>query len=126
MCSMFQADVLHELNTRIVVPLLPPARAPLPAKRLNPMFTIGDEPMSWSRNSWGRFPVSCCETRSPASQGRMLNHACAGHGACRILSRTPPVSMPHLNPQEAETRQGASEAMQAIRRLYLPAFRSAR
>ena len=29
-----QADVLHELNTRIVVPLLPPAQAPLPAKRL--------------------------------------------------------------------------------------------
>lgn len=39
-----QADVLHELNTRIVVPLLPPTQAPLPAKRLNPMFAIGDEP----------------------------------------------------------------------------------
>lgn len=39
-----QADVLHELNTRIVVPLLPSAQAPLPAKRLNPVFAIGDEP----------------------------------------------------------------------------------
>ncbi|WP_439603790.1 CcdB family protein [Shinella sp.] len=33
-----QADVLHELNTRIVVPLLPSAQAPLPAKRPNPIF----------------------------------------------------------------------------------------
>ena len=39
-----QADILNELNTRIVVPLLPPAQAPLPAQRLNPLFAIGDEP----------------------------------------------------------------------------------
>jgi toxin CcdB len=39
-----QADVLNELNTRIVVPLLPLAQAPLPAQRLNPVFEIGDEP----------------------------------------------------------------------------------
>jgi toxin CcdB len=39
-----QADVLNELNTRIVVPLLPLAQAPVPAQRLNPVFEIGDEP----------------------------------------------------------------------------------
>lgn len=39
-----QADVLNELNTRIVVPLLPLAQAPVPAQRLNPVFNIGDEP----------------------------------------------------------------------------------
>lgn len=39
-----QADVLDGLNTRIVVPLLPVAQAPLPAKRLNPLFLIGAEP----------------------------------------------------------------------------------
>jgi len=39
-----QADVLRGLNTRIVVPLLPLAEAPEPAKRLNPVFEIGVEP----------------------------------------------------------------------------------
>tara|TARA_R110002126_G_scaffold85058_3_gene206315 strand:- start:811 stop:1110 length:300 start_codon:yes stop_codon:yes gene_type:complete len=39
-----QADVLSGLNTRIVVPLLPPAQAPVPANRLNPVFEIGDAP----------------------------------------------------------------------------------
>jgi toxin CcdB len=36
-----QADALDHLNTRIVVPLLPTQRAPLPARKLNPVFPIG-------------------------------------------------------------------------------------
>lgn len=39
-----QADVLSGLNTCIVVPLLPLAEAPEPAKRLNPVFEVGSEP----------------------------------------------------------------------------------
>lgn len=39
-----QADMLSGLNTRIVVPLLRVADAPIPAKRLNPVFEIGTEP----------------------------------------------------------------------------------
>lgn len=35
-----QADLLDGLNTRVVVPLLPPAEAPRPARRLNPVFSI--------------------------------------------------------------------------------------
>ena len=35
-----QADFLESLNTRLVVPLLPQQKAPLPAKRLNPIFVI--------------------------------------------------------------------------------------
>ncbi len=35
-----QADLLEELNTRIVVPLLPSATAPAPARILNPIFEI--------------------------------------------------------------------------------------
>lgn len=35
-----QANLLEHLNTRLVVPLLPLANAPRPAKRLNPVFTI--------------------------------------------------------------------------------------
>ncbi len=38
-----QADVLGMLNTRLVVPLLPPDRGPLPIARLNPTFHLGEE-----------------------------------------------------------------------------------
>lgn len=31
-----QADLLSQLNTRVVVPLLPASYAPIPAKHLNP------------------------------------------------------------------------------------------
>lgn len=35
-----QADLLSELNTRLVVPLLPEQHAPKPAGRLNPIFEV--------------------------------------------------------------------------------------
>lgn len=35
-----QTDLLSDLNTRVVVPLMPTASAPKPATRLNPTFTI--------------------------------------------------------------------------------------
>lgn len=35
-----QSDLLHGLNTRVVVPLLPKPFAPSPAQRLNPVFNI--------------------------------------------------------------------------------------
>jgi toxin CcdB len=35
-----QADLLDGLNTRLVVPLLPPEDAPKPAARLNPLLEI--------------------------------------------------------------------------------------
>lgn len=35
-----QSDLLSQLNTRLVVPLIPRDRAPTPAQRLNPIFTI--------------------------------------------------------------------------------------
>lgn len=38
-----QADVLDVLNTRVVVPLLPEAQAPVPARRLNPVFLVEGE-----------------------------------------------------------------------------------
>jgi len=38
-----QSDILEPLNTRIVVPLMPLASAPQPAKRLNPVFEISGE-----------------------------------------------------------------------------------
>jgi toxin CcdB len=38
-----QADLLSQMNTRAVVPLLPLGTAPLPARRLNPVFRIGPD-----------------------------------------------------------------------------------
>ncbi|HMG48466.1 MAG TPA: CcdB family protein [Allosphingosinicella sp.] len=35
-----QADLLSQLNTRFVVPLLPAREAPKPAARLNPIFDL--------------------------------------------------------------------------------------
>ncbi len=36
----YQLDFLRDLNTRFVVPLQLPENAPLPARRLNPVFEI--------------------------------------------------------------------------------------
>lgn len=38
-----QADILGDLNTRFVVPLLAMDHAPKPAARLNPVYTIADQ-----------------------------------------------------------------------------------
>lgn len=38
-----QSDLLEQLDTRLVVPLIPADHAPTPAQRLNPMFTIGGQ-----------------------------------------------------------------------------------
>lgn len=35
-----QADLLRDLNTRVVVPLMPETQAPVPAARLNPVLTV--------------------------------------------------------------------------------------
>ena len=39
-----QSDLLFDLNTRVVVPLLPEKVAPRPAERLNPVFGIDGTP----------------------------------------------------------------------------------
>ncbi|MEJ5902607.1 CcdB family protein [Ochrobactrum teleogrylli] len=38
-----QADLLDELKTRIVIPLIHKTFAPIPAKRLNPIYEIEGE-----------------------------------------------------------------------------------
>jgi toxin CcdB len=37
-----QAELLDGLTSRMVVPLLPLDAAPIPAKKLNPIFLVGD------------------------------------------------------------------------------------
>lgn len=39
-----QTDLLSSLNTKVVVPMMPVAKAPQPAKRLNPVVHINGEP----------------------------------------------------------------------------------
>jgi len=53
-----QGDVLNQLNTRIVVPLLPEEEAPLPAKRLNPVFEIGSLPHVMVTQFMAAVPLS--------------------------------------------------------------------
>lgn len=40
-----QAPALGDLNTRAVVPLMPPDLAPKPGRRLNPLFTVNGLPL---------------------------------------------------------------------------------
>jgi toxin CcdB len=40
-----QTDLLIDLNTRVIVPLLPTLSAPKPETRLNPIFDFEDQPV---------------------------------------------------------------------------------
>lgn len=40
-----QASTLSDLNTRIVVPLMPPHEAPVPGRKLNPKIAIDGVPL---------------------------------------------------------------------------------
>lgn len=53
-----QSNLLHELNTRIVVPLLPLDQAPLPAKDLNPVFTLHGEQFVMVTQYMAAIPIT--------------------------------------------------------------------
>lgn len=53
-----QSDLLSDLNTRLVVPLLPGNDAPKPAARLNPVFDIEGEPHVMVTQFAAAVPVS--------------------------------------------------------------------
>lgn len=53
-----QADLLDGLNTRVVVPLMPLQTAPLPAKRLNPVFHLEQQPYVMVTQFISAVPVS--------------------------------------------------------------------
>ena len=52
-----QSDLLNDLNTRVVVPLLPTASAPKPATRLNPAFDINGESVVMVTQFMAAVPV---------------------------------------------------------------------
>lgn len=65
-----QADVLNGLNTRIVVPLLPLAEAPTPAKQLNPVFEIGTEPYVMATQFLAAIPRALLRNPVTTLEGR--------------------------------------------------------
>lgn len=57
-----QADLLSHLNTRVVVPLLPAATAPKPARTLNPVFEFGEETLVMTTQFMAAVPASMLRT----------------------------------------------------------------
>ena len=53
-----QTNILFGYNTRIVVPLMPPAIAPYPGRRLNPTFLIEGRPYVMVTQYLGSAPVA--------------------------------------------------------------------
>jgi toxin CcdB len=51
-----QSDLIDILNTRVVVPLMPPDRAPLPARRLNPTLTFRAAPLIFAAQYIAALP----------------------------------------------------------------------
>lgn len=67
-----QSDLLSDLNTRVVVPLLPVTSAPKPATRLNPTFDINGErvvmPKSPSSNTSTVSTIRAAATQPSAGK----------------------------------------------------------
>lgn len=57
-----QTDLLSDLNTRVVVPLLPTSIAPKPATRLNPIFELNDEPVVMVTQFLAAVPTGILKT----------------------------------------------------------------
>ncbi len=65
-----QADLLEQLNTRIVVPLIPLSKAPQPAKRLNPVFEIDGVPYAMVTQFMAAIPASMLKTPTQTLSNR--------------------------------------------------------
>lgn len=61
-----QSDLLNGLNTRVVVPLLERAQAPIPAQRLNPIFIIAGVEVVMATQFMAAVPEN--ELREPIAQ----------------------------------------------------------
>ena len=58
-----QTDLLSDLNTRVVVPLLPKLKAPKPATKLNPVFEINGEPVVMVTQFLAAIPVGLLKSQ---------------------------------------------------------------
>ncbi|MFN3280062.1 MAG: CcdB family protein [Tabrizicola sp.] len=72
-----QADLLRDLNTRVVVPLFPPEAAPRPAGRLNPVLTVAGQPAVMVTQFLSAVPASLLrgDPVSLAGQGTAIQNA---------------------------------------------------
>lgn len=61
-----QTDLLHDLNARVVVPLMPLAAAPRPAARLNPVILVAGEAHAMATQFMSAVPASILQG-SPVS-----------------------------------------------------------
>ena len=78
-----QADLLNNLNTRMVVPLLPDKVAPIPARTLNPCFMISGETQVMSTQFMAAVPTGIL-------QGRVINaQKTLAHESPRMKKRNP-------------------------------------
>ena len=59
-----QSDLIGSLNTRVVAPLMPPAEAPRPASRLNPVFVIGNGKFVMVTQFMAAVPLAELQERS--------------------------------------------------------------
>ena len=65
-----QAEVHGLLNTRIVVPLLPLAIAPTPARTLNPLFELHGETVSMVTQYMAAVPVALLKGKIASVEDR--------------------------------------------------------
>lgn len=57
-----QTDLLSDLNTRVVVPLLPTSKAPKPATKLNPIFELDGESVVMATQFMAAVPIGILNT----------------------------------------------------------------
>lgn len=58
-----QTDLLGDLNTRVVVPLLPKSKAPKPATRLNPVFEVDGKPVVMVTQFLAAVPIGVLKSQ---------------------------------------------------------------
>ena len=76
-----QADLPDDLNTRVVVPLIPLGEAPKPAERLNPVFDVDGVPHAMVSQFLAAVPVS--ELKEPV--GSLARHSFAIRAAVDMV-----------------------------------------
>lgn len=55
-----QSNIFSGLNTRVVVPLLPKPATPLPAHRLNPIFSLEGQELVMATQYMAAIPEKSC------------------------------------------------------------------
>lgn len=65
-----QSDLLSGLNTRVVVPLLEKSSAPVPAQRLNPVFSIEGQELVMATQYMAAVPEAELRSKVASLAGR--------------------------------------------------------